>query len=563
MTNVLERRPFRFLRSLGRSRQIATVLFNYGFGDVVERLGLMRYIRWGKRLLFRRRAEQETRLTRPQRIRMALEDLGATFIKFGQVISTRPDLVPAEVIAELAKLQEGVPPFDSQTAIEMLELELGGPVSTLYAEFDPQPLAAGSLGQVHRARHFDGTPLAVKIRRPHVIRDVERDLELMLELAGMVERHLPEAQIFDPVGLVTQFARSIRREMNFFREARTVEEFSRLFSHDATLVVPKIFWDLTSEAIITMEFIDGLRVTDHQGLLAAGLSPKAIAANGARIFFKQAFELGLFHGDPHPGNIRILRNGTLGLIDYGMVGRLEEERREQLVDLFLCISQRNVKGAVDLVLVVGVPAQEVDRALLLSDVRDFIESYYGVDLDRIRMGKLLSDFVAILSNHGIRYPADLMLLIRATITLEGVGRELDPEFNLAQHLAPFIKQVVSERYNPRRLAQRWKYEAETLLRALHDVPLHIERTLKKLSHDELKIQFEHRNLDYLVTELDRSGNRIVVGLLMSSLIVASALIVRSGTVSGINSTWITIPVFILSSLLGVWLIYGIFRSGRL
>ena len=560
---MLDRRPFRFLRSLGRSRQIATVLLNYGFGDVVERLGLMRYIRWGKRMLFRRRAEQETRLTRPQRIRMALEDLGATFIKFGQVMSTRPDLVPPDVIAELTKLQEGVPPFSSETAIETLEKELDGSVSQLYAEFDPQPLAAGSLGQVHRARHFDGTQLAVKIRRPYVVRDVERDLELMLELATMVERHLPEAEVFDPTGLVQQFSRSIRREMNFVREARTVEEFARLFSHDATLAVPKIYWDLTSDAVITMDFIEGLRVTDHQGLLSLGLSPKAIAANGARIFFKQAFELGLFHGDPHPGNIRILPNGTLGLIDYGMVGRLEEDRREQLVDLFLCISQRNVKGAVDLVLIVGKPSQEVDRGLLQSDVRDFIESYYGVDLDRIRMGKLLSDFVAILSNHGIRYPADLMLLIRATITLEGVGRELDPEFNLAQHLAPFIERVVRERYNPRRLAQRWMYEGETLLRALHDMPLHIERTLKKLSHDELKIQFEHQNLDYLVTELDRSGNRIVVGLVMSSLIVASALIVRSGTVSGVNSTWITIPVFILSSLLGVWLVYGIFRSGRL
>jgi ubiquinone biosynthesis protein len=298
-------------------------------------------------------------------------------------------------------------------------------------------------------------------------------------------------------------------------------------------------------------------------LTKAGLSPQALAANGARIFFKQAFELGLFHGDPHPGNIRIMRNGTLGLLDYGMVGRLEEDRREQLVDLFLCISQRNVKGTVDLVLVVGKPSQEVDRGLLQSDVRDFIESYYGIDLDRIRMGKLLSDFVAILSNHGIRYPADLMLLIRATITLEGVGRELDPEFNLAQHLAPFIKHVVRERYNPRRMAQRWKYETERLLGALHDVPLHIERTLGKLSRDELKIQLEHRNLDYLVTELDRSGNRIVVGVVMSALIVASALIVRSGTISGINSAWITVPIFALSSLLGVWLVYGIFRSGRL
>lgn len=560
---MFEHRPFRFLRSLGRSRQIATVLLNYGFGDVVERLGLLRYLQWGRRLLFLRRIEPETRLTRPQRIRLALEALGATFIKFGQVMSTRPDLVPADVIAELTKLQEGVPPFGSETAVEILETELGGPVNQLFAEFDRVPLAAGSLAQVHRARHFDGTQLAVKIRRPHVVRDVERDLELMLELALLVRRHLPEFEVFDPVGLVTQFSRSIRREMNFVREARTVEEFSRLFTHDATLVVPRIYWDLTSDAVITMEFIDGLRITDRAGILQAGLSPADIAANGARIFLKQAFQLGLFHGDPHPGNLRVMKNGTIGLIDYGMVGRLEEDRREQLVDLFMSVVQRDVKGAVDLVLIVGKPSRDVDRPLLMSDVRDFIESYYGIPLERVRMGKLLGDFVSILSNHAIRYPADLMLLIRAMITLEGVGRELDPEFNLAEHLAPFVRQVIRDRYNPRRIAQRWLTESQRMLTAMHEVPLHIERVLDKLSRDELKIQFEPRNLDHFVTELDRSGNRIVIGLVMSSLIVASALIVRSGTISGISATWITIPVFLLSSLLGVWLIFGIFRSGRL
>lgn len=560
---MIEHHPFRFLRSLGRSRQIATVLLNYGFGDVVERLGLFRYLQWGRRLLFLRRKEPELRLTRPQRIRMALEELGASFIKFGQVMSTRPDLVPPDVIVELAKLQEGVPPFKSAVAIEILETELGAPVSQLFAEFDPTPLAAGSLGQVHRARHFDGTELAVKIRRPHVIRDVERDLVLMLELALLVQRHLPEAEVFDPVGLVAQFSRSIRREMNFLREARTVEEFSRLFKHDATLIVPRIYWDLTSDAVITMEFINGLRVTDRPALVSAGLSPAAIAANGARIFLKQAFELGLFHGDPHPGNLRISTNGTLGLIDFGMVGRLEDERREQLVDLFLCIVQRNVKRAVDLVLIVGKPSREVDRPLLQTDLRDFIESYYGLSLDRVRMGKLLSDFVAILSNHAIRYPADLMLLIRAMVTLEGVGRELDPEFNLAEHLAPFVRHVVRERYNPKRVAGRWMNDSQRLLGAMHDMPLHIERVLDKLSRDDLKIQLEHRNLDYLVTELDRSGNRIVVGLVMSSLIVASALIVRSGSASSFGASWITVPIFVLSSLLGIWLIYGIFRSGRL
>lgn len=558
---VFERHPFRFLRSLGRSRQIATVLLNYGFGDVVERTGLMRYIRWGQRLILRRRGEPLPSLTRAQRIRMALEELGATFIKFGQVMSTRPDLIPAEVIKELARLQETVPPFSTDLALEILENELGAPVSKLFATFEHKPLAAGSLGQVHRARHFDGRILAVKIRRPHVVRDVERDLALMMELALLIQRNFPEADVFDPIGLVAQFARSIRREMNFIREARTQEEFARLFRNDATLVVPAVFWDLTSEAVITKEFVEGMRPSDHAAILAAGLSPAAVAANGARIFLKQVFEFGLFHGDPHPGNLRVLQNGTLGLLDYGMVGRLEDERREQLVDLFVALVQRDVRGAVDMVLVVGKPSREVERHLLQADLRDLLECYYGISLEHIHTGKLLNDFVAILANHAIRYPADLMLLIRAMVTLEGVGRALDPEFNLAEHLAPFVRTVIQERYSPRRMAGRLLSDSSRFLGAMHDIPFTIQRTLEKLSRDDLKIQLEHRNLDYLVTELDRSGNRIVIGMVMSALIVASALIVRTG--SGINTSWVTVPIYLVSSLLGIWLVYGIFRSGRL
>jgi ubiquinone biosynthesis protein len=557
---MFERRSFRILRSLGRSREIATVLLNYGFGDVVERLGLLRYIQWGRRILSRR-ATPQTSLTRPQRIRLALEALGPTFIKFGQVLSTRPDLVPPDLICELTKLQEGVPSFPVEKAIETLESELGNTVDRLFLQFDRNPLAAGSLGQVHRAQHFDGTSLAVKIRRPNVVREVERDLELMLELSILIERHVPESRVFEPTGLVSQFARSIRREMNFIREARTIDEFSRLFKKDKTLTVPKVYWELSGEAIITMSYLDGFKVSDRLGMLNAGLKREELAANGGKIFLKQVFEFGLFHGDPHPGNVRMMRDGSIGLIDFGMVGRLEEERREELVDIFLSISQRDVKRAVELVLTVGRPSEEVDRPLLQSDVRDFIETYYGLALERVKMGKLLSDFVLILSNHSIRFPADLMLLLRAMVTLDGLGRDLDPEFNLALYLAPFIKKMIRDRYTPHRMARRLLGNSGRVLEAMQDVPIQIEKTLQKLNRDEIKIILEHRSLDYLVTELDRSGNRIVVGMVMSSLILASALIVR--TSSSFNSPWFPVTAFVLSSLLGVWLVYGIFRSGRL
>ncbi len=556
----MEVHPFRFLRNLGRTREIATVLLNYGFGDLVERLQLRRYLQWGRRILFRQRLESQPGHTRAERIRMSLESLGATFIKFGQVVSTRPDLVPADVISELAKLQEQVPPFPSETALQTLRTELGAPADQLFAAFDPEPVAAGSLAQVHQAKHHDGTLLAVKVRRPNVVRDVERDLSLMIELAVLVERHIPEAEVFDPVGLVNHFARTIRRELNFNREARTIEEFARLFRNDATLFVPKVYSELTTEAVLTMQFVDGCRTDDLESLKLIGISPSEIGANGARIFMKQAFELGLFHGDPHPGNIRIMSDGAICLLDYGMVGMLDDDKREQLVDLFVAVCRQDVRSTVELMQEIGEPYRPVDAPLLRADVRDFVENYYGLPLEKLNIGSMLSDFVSILSGHGIRCPGDLMLLIRSLITLEGVGHDVDPEFNLAAHLAPFVEQVVRDRYNVRRVANRLLAESKTFLRVAHDVPLHLGRSLEKLSKDDLKMQLEHRGLDHLITELDRSSNRIVIGVVISALIVASSLIIRAGIG---DTLWFIIPLFLLSIFLGVWLIYGVFRSGRL
>jgi ubiquinone biosynthesis protein len=554
-----EPHPLRFLRNLGRSREIAAVLLKHGFGDVVQQLKLDRYLRWGRRVILRERNVPEHHETRARRFRRALEDLGPTFVKFGQVLSTRPDLIPPSVIEELSRLQEHVRPFPTEQVIRCLEEELGRPVSELFARFDPVPLAAGSLAQVHTAQSHDGRALAIKVRRPNAVREVERDLALMSELASLIERHIPEADVFDPVGLVNHFARTIRRELNFAREGRTIEEFARLFRNDATLAVPKVYWDLSTEAVLTMDFVNGCHIDDQAALAALHLDPAALASRGARIFMKMTFEIGMFHGDPHPGNIRVLSDGTICLLDYGMVGVIEDTQRELLVDLFLAITHRNLNRTVELLQVVGQPFRPVDTPLLRADVRDFIENYYGVPLERLKVGRMLSDFVAVLLNHGIRCPADLMLLVRCLVTLEGVGRDIDPSFNLAAELAPFMERVVTERYNPRRMLDRLTDETRMLAGLARDIPRYIGRSLEKLSKDELKVQFEHTGLDKLITELDRSSNRVVIGVVMASLIISSSLVLRAGSAP----LWFSIPVFALSSLLGIWLIYGVFRSGRL
>jgi ubiquinone biosynthesis protein len=555
----VEPHPLRFLRNLGRTGEIAAVFVKYGFGDIVDQIRMQRYVRWGRRVILRQRNLPEDHETRARRFRRALEDLGPTFVKFGQVMSTRPDLIPADVIEELTRLQEHVRPFPYEHALEMIQRELGRPASELFAVFDPQPIASASLSQVHKAISHDGRTLAVKIRRPRAPREIERDLSLMTELALLIHNHVPEADLFDPVGLVNHFARTVRREMNFSREGRTIEEFARFFRNDATLVVPKVHWDLTAEAVLTMDFVEGCRIDDRAALGTQGIQSPFLAANGARIFMKMAFEIGVFHGDPHPGNIRVLPDGTICLLDFGMVGSLDDEKRELLVDLLMAVQRHDVGRTVELVLALGQPFRPVDTPLLRADVRDFIENYYGVPLEQLRVGRMLTDFAGVMLHHGIRCPADLMLLIRCLVTLEGVGRDLDPSFNLAAHLAPFVEKIVSDRYSPRHMVDQFFNESRNMGRLLRDVPYYVGRSLEKLSKDELRVQFEHTGLDRLMTELDRSGNRVVIGLVVSALILSSALVLRTGS----ESVWFTVPLFVLSSLLGIWLIYGVFRSGRL
>jgi ubiquinone biosynthesis protein len=556
----LEPRPFRLIRNLNRSREIVAVLLNYGFGDVVDRVGFRdAWYRWRKWFARKGHAPKPVQhVTTVERIRRTLEDLGPTFIKFGQVMSTRPDLVPAAMIIELQRLQESVPPFPSDVAVAQLERELGRPLDELFAAFDQEPLAAGSLGQVHRAIHFNGTPLAVKIRRPDAVRDVERDVSLMQELAVLTDRHIVEAQVFDPIGLVKHFTRTIRRELNFAREGRTMDEFRRLFKDDPTLYVPTVYWELTTESVLTMEFVEGLRLDQLDRRAGAAHCGAELAARGAKIFMKQAFELGVFHGDPHPGNIRVRDDGTICLLDYGMVGMLETSTREQLVDLFVAVSRQDVDAAVRLVLQIGEAVRDVDLPLLQVDMRDFVANYYGVELERLNVGRMLSDFVNILSTHGIRNPGSLMLLIRALVTLEGVGRSLDPEFNMAGYLQPFVESLVRDRYHPGRMAERILRNSQELAKLAGEVPGYLTTTLRKFSEDDLHIQLQHQNLDHFISEMERSSNRLVVGIVVAALIVASALIISRG----VNIVWLTVPIYLLSSLLAVWLIYGIFRSGR-
>ena len=560
-------RPVRILLNLNRGREIVQVLVRHGFGDAVRRLHLRRYLNVGRRIFFwRKDPEPGPEKTTAERLRLALEDLGPTFVKFGQVASTRPDVLPSGLIRELVKLRETVPPFPPTESVAAVEAALGKPVAEAFREFDPVPVAAGSLGQVHRAVGKDGSQLAVKVRRPGAKAETERDVSLMFDLASLIERRLPELRVFDPTGLVRHFARTIKREVDFTREAASAGEVARLFGPDhPDLVVPAVREDLTTEAVLTTEWLDGLPADDRGALFAAGLDPAVIAAKGARVFLRQVFDHGLFHGDPHPGNVRVMPptqrhpNGRIGLLDFGMVGVLDEEVRDRLVDLLAAVARQDVAAVSRHLQVVGTPMAELDEPALRADVREFLATHYNVPLARLRVAAVLGDFLSLLSRHRIRLPGDLMLLVRAAVSVEGTGRRLDPEFNLAGQLAPFARKLVRDRLDPKRLAKRFAGEAHELAGLAAAMPHQLGRTLDKLSRDELRVQLDVAGLDTLVQEVDRVGNRIAISLAMSALILASALLIRSVP----ESFWFAVPIFLLSSLLGLWLVYGVFRSGSL
>ncbi|QDT63549.1 ABC1 kinase family protein [Calycomorphotria hydatis] len=552
-------RPLRLIRNLNRTREIVAVLVAQGFGNLVQRLRLRRVLGWWLWSPWGRQNEPAPELSTAARIRLSLESLGPAFVKFGQVISTRPDLVPADVIEELSKLREHVPPFPGDKAVELVEQELGQSIDELFLSFDRTPLAAGSLAQVHRAISMDGTPLAIKIRRPTVADVVERDLSLMYDLAALIEHRIPEARVFDPLGLVNHFARAIRREIDFQREARTMDEFRRLFEKDLAFAVPEAYLDLCSSGVLTMQFIEGISVDDHERIGHLPISAGEIAATGARVYMRQIFEFGIFHSDPHPGNVRILHDGTFCLLDYGMVGFVEDGLRDSLVDLFVGVARKDIDAVCGVLLKIGSPIDDVNLSLLRTDVRDFIGTYYGLPLEQVDVGRLLGDFLNILTSHGLRCPGDLMLLIRATVALEGTGRQLDPHFNLANHLGPFIEQLLANRYDPRRIAGELWEEAGDLAHIARTLPGNIARVVEKLSKDEVEVQLNHAGINRLITELDRTGNRVVISLAMSAMIVASALLLHSNN----QISWFAAPIFIVSSLLGLWLIYGIIRSGSL
>jgi len=552
-------------RHIKRYRQIMSVLLKHGLGDLVTRVGLYRQLGIGRHLFTKRKAEVPlTPLTWWQRFRMVLEELGPSFIKLGQLASTRPDLVPPEACAEFEKLQDAVPAFPVSQVRQIIETELGDSLETLFKEFDETPVASASVSQVHRAVLPDGTVTAIKVQRPGIRATIEVDLEIMFHLAERIEKHIPGMETLDPVGIVQEFSRTIKRELDFDIEAGNIERFARNFRSDTSIYVPKVYRHLSTDKVLVMEFVEGIKVSDLDALATANLDLQLIADRGADIILKQIFEHGFFHADPHPGNILVLPDNVICLLDYGMTGTLTGRNREHLVDLIAGIVRRNAKRMTHSLIRLSQLESAENVESLEADIADFVEQHLYRPLKDIRMGSLLTQLIQLLIRHNLKIPPVFYLLDKALITVEGNGRRLSPEFDIIEHMKPFVRQLLSERLSVRKLRKDLYTASMDWEAVLRELPTDTMSIINKIKQGKIRIEFEHKGLEPMLRTHDRISNRIVYGIVLSSLVIGSSLIV----LSGIPPKWHEIPIigivgFLAAGAMGFWLLVSILRYGKI
>ncbi|NPV54866.1 MAG: AarF/ABC1/UbiB kinase family protein [Firmicutes bacterium] len=563
----------RSARHLGRARQIANVLVKHGFGFVVDRLGGVVIFSIPRRALRRKALEREGGAGGPgagekagwERVRLVAEDLGPTFIKLGQLLSTRPDVVPRSLVTELMKLQDEVSPISYAEIATVIASELGSKVEDLFTFFDPEPIAAASIGQVHRAILTTGEEVAIKVQRPGIERTVQLDLEILEDIAQLAEGRFAWAELYKPSIIVREFADTLRRELDYTTEAHNADVFARNFANDPSVRIPRVFWEFTSRRVLTLEYIRGIKVNDLQGIDVRGWDRRKIAENLARSMFKQIIIDGFFHADPHPGNITVVGDGTLAFVDFGMVGRLDEETRDKAINFLLAIVGRRASDVVRAMLDLGAVSPGIDVKQLELEIQDILQKYYDTPLNKINVGEVIESTMDLAFRYRIRMPSNLALLVKCLVTLEGIVDQLDPSVSPMEIAEPLGRQLLREKYAPEALAKSFVRGLVGYLGDLRILPEKIISVLSLMQEGELKLKHEYRELERAISKLTSAFNRLSFSIVVAGILVGSALVAQRST--GTGSIIGKLPLAELglgiAAALGMWLLISIIRSGRL
>ena len=549
-------------RDLGRVQEIASILIRYGFGGFVHGLGMGHALERAGKVLHWQRAEEYVTLDTPQRIRRVLEELGPSFVKLGQILATRVDLFSAPYIAEFEKLQDQVPPIAFADLQSQLEEDLGGSIDEFFPELEKQALASASIAQVHRAVLTDGTQVILKIRKPGLRKIIEADLRLLNRLVDIIEADVPEFARYHPREVVRQFTQSLRRELDLAEECRNAERVAGNLANDENIVIPKVYWQWTGERLNVQEYIQGIHGKDLEEVERTGLDRKLLAERGTNAIIKMIMEDGFFHADPHPGNVFYLPGNKLAFIDFGMVGRLTQERREQVVS-FLYGMVNHAPSKVVEILEDWSDNIHTDEQVLAVEIEAFVDQYSSLALKDLSLPMMMGDLMALLRDHNLILPADLALLIKAYITLDGLGRHLDPDFNTLVFAKPYIQKLMIDRYKPEAIAKRGWRNLISIVDLMSSLPKELHQLLRASRKGAIQVDINVRQLGQYVDKADRAISRMTMGIVTAALIVGTSIIM---TVKG-GPEIFGLPAFgfigyIFSTLGGVWLLLSIWRSGK-
>ncbi|MDN5373241.1 MAG: ubiquinone biosynthesis protein [Methanothermobacter sp.] len=553
--------PYNNRPDMGRLREIIRVMTKYHFGNILEAVGLKNRLFETLKLYIK--SPEEVHEPAHVRLRLVLEELGTTFIKLGQVLSTRADLVGREVAEELAKLQDEAPPFPFEDVKRVLESELGVPMEEVFAEFQEEPVASASIGQVHRARLRNGDAVAVKVQRPGIADTVKSDIMLMKYLAKLANDRVPGLRYYNLPGIVAEFERAIRKELDYHQEANNVERFRAMFMDDETVYAPYVYREYSTGKVLTMEYVDGVKLTD---ILKSDIkfNARVIAERGARCYFKQIFIHGFFHADPHPGNILVQKGNVLCFLDFGMMGHLDRSFRDRLAELFILLMNYDVNGIVNQLRYMNILTEETDLEEVKYDIIDLLDRYYGADVRKV--GEILTEFTmpGMIRRHRIRIPRDFVLLARVMIMAEDLGERLDPRFNGLEVAWEMTHKLIRNRLNPLRNLDEVPAAIIELEHIMNDLPRGLISALQKLEEGKLKMELEHRNLDEISVRIERSTNRISLAMLVSALIIGSSLVTipREALILE-RFPFLGIFGFAVSFLIALALIVSIIKSRRL
>jgi len=544
-----------------RYRQILGILLKYGFGDVVDVTRKDLISRFGDKIVPLFGKHIDPSMSRAERLRYAAEELGPTFVKLAQVLSMRPDLVPPDVVAELQKLQDEVSSFSFEKVRTIISEELGQEPETAFSHIDEQPLAAASIAQVHRATLHDGRHVVIKIQRPDIRSIIDVDIEILSDMASLLVRHSLNTVVSDPVAVVEEFNRSIHRELDFHSEGRNIHRFELMFADDPTVLIPSFYPDLSSSRVLVMDFVDGIKASNLEELEREGLDRTVVAERGAQLILKQVFQHGFFHADPHPGNILVLEDNVIAPLDYGMVGNLDDSTIEALGSMLAGIIHKDSNSILRAFDALGITHDVTNRIALRADINGFISQYYEVPLQELRVSDILKEAFDIFRAHQMTLPSNLSLMLKALVTVEGLGRLLHPDFDMVSEVRPYVSQLMFRRYDPRRRFRDLLNVFDDFSNLVEELPQGVRDTLRKVNAGELRIQFEHRNLDKLTKEFNQSSNRISSAVIIAALIIGSSLVMQvSSGPSLFGLPLLGVIGYLIASILGLLLLWNIFRS---